>query len=88
VALGQTKEGMIPQRIEFPSGTLHLKAYLWKRAGPGPFPAVLFNDGSGGNEADITAGMQITESAAILAPFFIKHGYAFLFRFAVAMGFR
>jgi predicted dienelactone hydrolase len=79
--LGQTKENIIPQKVEFPSGTLHLKAYLWKPAGPGPFPAVLFSHGSGGKEADITAGMQITESADILAPFFIKHGYAFLYPF-------
>jgi len=79
--LGQTKEQIIPQTVEFPSGTLHLKAYLWKPSGPGPFPAVLFNHGSGGNEADVTAGMQITESADILAPFFIKHGYAFLYPF-------
>ncbi|HVO80962.1 MAG TPA: dienelactone hydrolase family protein [Terriglobales bacterium] len=79
--LGQARENIIPQVVEFPSGTLHLKAYLWKPAGPGPFPAVLFNHGSGGNEADLTAGMQITESADILAPFFIKHGYAFFYPF-------
>jgi carboxymethylenebutenolidase len=81
VALAQTKEDMIPQTVEFPSGSLHLKAYLWKPAGPGPFPAVLFSHGSGGDKADLTAGMQITESADILAPFFIKHGYAFLYPF-------
>ena len=80
VTLAQTKD-MIPQTVEFPSGTLHLKAYLWKPAGPGPFPAVLFSHGSGGDKADLTAGMQITESADILAPFFIKHGYAFLYPF-------
>ena len=79
--LGQTKEDMIPQTVEFSSGKLHLKAYLWKPAGPGPFAAVLFSHGSGGNESNITAGMQITESADILAPFFIKHGYAFLYPF-------
>jgi dienelactone hydrolase len=79
--LGQTAQPMIPQAVEFPSGRLHLKAYLWKPAGPCPFPAVLFSHGSGGNEADLTAGMQITEAADILAPFFIKHGYAFLYPF-------
>jgi len=52
---------------------------LWKPAGSGPFPAVLFNHGSGGNTADITAWMQITEAAEILAPFFVKHGYAFFY---------
>lgn len=69
-----TKEPIVPQTVEFPSGTLHLKAYLWKPVGPGPFPAVLFSHGSGGIEPDVTAGMQITESADILAPFFIRHG--------------
>lgn len=80
-ALGQTTQPMIPQTVEFPSGKLHLKAYLWKPAGPGAFPAVLFSHGSGGSTADLTAGMQITEAADILAPFFIKHGYAFLYPF-------
>jgi len=72
---------MVPQVVEFPSGKVRLKAYLWKPVGPGPFPAVLFSHGSGGNKADLTAGMQITESADILAPFFVKHGYAFLYPF-------
>jgi carboxymethylenebutenolidase len=80
-ALSQTTQPMLPQTVEFPSGKLRLKAYLWKPAGPGPFPAVLFSHGSGGNDADHTAGMQITEAAEILAPFFVKHGYAFLYPF-------
>jgi hypothetical protein len=80
-ALCETTRSMVPQMVEFPSGKVRLKAYLWKPAGPGPFPAVSFSHGSGGNAADITAGMQITESADILAPFFIKHGYVFLYPF-------
>ncbi len=79
--LGQSTSSMIPQTVEFPSGKLHLKAYLWKPAGTGPFPAVLFNHGSGGADADHTAGMPITQAAIILAPFFLKHGYAFLYPF-------
>ncbi|HVO64622.1 MAG TPA: dienelactone hydrolase family protein [Terriglobales bacterium] len=85
-ALGQSTRPMVPQLVEFPSGTLHLKAYLWKPSGTGPFPALLFNHGSGGNTADITAGMQITEAAEILAPFFVKHGYAFLYPFRRGQG--
>jgi dienelactone hydrolase len=81
-AFGQTtKQPVVPQVVEFPSGTLHLKGYLWRPAGPGPFPAVLFSHGSGGNIPDTTAGMQITEAAEILAPFFVKHGYAFFYPF-------
>jgi dienelactone hydrolase len=80
-APGQVTQSLVPQTVEFASGKLHLKAYFWKPAGSGPFPAVLFNHGSGGADPDHTAGMPITQSANILAPFFIKHGYAFLYPF-------
>jgi carboxymethylenebutenolidase len=80
-ALGQSVQSMAPQVVEFASGKLHLKAYLWKPVGTGPFPAVVFNHGSGGVDADHTAGMPITQAADVLAPFFIKHGYAFLYPF-------
>jgi len=80
-AQGQVTQSMVPQTVEFPSGKLRLKAYLWQPAGPGPFPAVLFNHGSGGADADYTAGMPITQAASVLAPFFVKHGYAFLYPF-------
>lgn len=79
--LGQSTQPMTPQPLEFPSGKLHLKAYLWKPVGPGSFPAVLFNHGSGGADADHTAGMPITQAASVLAPFFVKHGYVFLYPF-------
>jgi len=72
---------MSPQVVEFASGKLRLKAYLWKPVGVGPFPAVLFNHGSGGADADHTAGMPITQAANVLAPFFVRHGYAFLYPF-------
>jgi dienelactone hydrolase len=75
-----------PQVVTFTSGKLQLKAYLWTPTGPGPFPAVLFNHGSGGATADVTAKMQITEAADILAPFFLKHGYAFLYPFRRGQG--
>ena len=80
-AIGQSKQSMAPQVVEFPSGKLRLSGYLWKPPGDGPFPAVLFNHGSGGADADHTAGMPITQAANVLAPFFVKHGYAFLYPF-------
>jgi carboxymethylenebutenolidase len=85
-ALGQSSQPLAPQTVEIPSGTLHLKAFFWKPAGPGPFPAVLFNHGSGGADAAHTAGMQITEAAEKLAPLFLKHGYAFLYPFRRGQG--
>ena len=83
---GSPPQPTVPQTVEFLSGELHLKAYLWKPAGPGPFPAVLFNHGSGGTSADLTAGMKITEAAHILAPFFVNHGYAFFYPFRRGQG--
>src|SRR5262245_33871892 len=35
-----------PDLIAFASGELELKGFIWKPAGAGPFPAVLWNHGS------------------------------------------
>ena len=85
-ALGQSTESTAPQAVEITSGNLLLKAFLWKPAGPGPFPAVLFNHGSGGADAAHTPGMPITEAAEKLASLFLKHGYAFLYLFRRGQG--
>src|SRR5215467_5955874 len=84
-ALGQSTPSLMPQAVEFPSGKLRLKAYLWKPAGAGPFPAILFNHGSGGEDADHTAGMPITQSAYVLAPFSLNTDMRSFTPFAVAM---
>jgi carboxymethylenebutenolidase len=68
-----------PQIVEVRSGVLHLKAYFWKPGGPGPFPVVLFNHGSGAADAQHTAGQTMAEAASSLAPLFLKHGYAFFY---------
>src|SRR5215472_16258052 len=76
----------LPRTVVISSGGLRLKAFLWMPDGAGPFPAVLFNHGSGGGTADQTAGMPITEVATRLGPVFVKHGYAFLFLFRRGQG--
>jgi len=68
-----------PQIADVRSGDLHLKGYFWKPAGPGPFPAVLFNHGSGADDPQHTAGRTMAEAASDLAPIFLKHGYAFFY---------
>lgn len=75
-----------PETVVIPSGQLHLKAFLWKPTGPGPFPAVLFCHGSGGADAGHTADLPMTEAAKKLAPLFLKHGYAFLYLFRRGQG--
>lgn len=76
---GQTESLPSPRIVDIPSGHLLLKGLLWMPAGAGPFPAVLFNHGSGGTDAAHTAGLTLTEAAEKLGPIFAKHGYAFLY---------
>jgi carboxymethylenebutenolidase len=80
-AMGQALERIAPQIVEISSGRLHLKAFLWKPAGPGPFPAVLFNHGRSDGPQQHTRSLTITEAAKILGPVFVKHGYVFLYLF-------
>ena len=48
VPAGVEKPGAAPRIVTVKSGPLRLGAYLWLPPGRGPFPAVLFNHGSGG----------------------------------------
>jgi carboxymethylenebutenolidase len=77
--VSSTEQAVAPQIVDVASSTVHLKAYLWKPAGPGPFPAVLFNHGSGAEDAQHTAGRTMAQAAADLAPVFLRHGYVFLY---------
>jgi dipeptidyl aminopeptidase/acylaminoacyl peptidase len=82
----EQKVSVASETVVVPSGKLRLRAFVWKPAGPGPFPAVLFCHGSGGAEAGHTAALPITEAAEKLAPLFLKHGYAFLYLFRRGQG--
>lgn len=55
-----------------------LQAWLWRPAGPGPFPALVYNHGS---EKDPMVG---TESQ--IGIFFVSHGYAVLFPYRRGAG--
>jgi len=85
LAVGQPA-AIVPETVVVPSGKLGLKAFFWKPNGRGPFPTVLFNHGSGGADADHTAGLPMTEAAEKLATIFLKHGYAFLYLFRRGQG--
>ena len=79
VVSAQPPQSVSPEIVEFSSGNLHLKGYLWKPPGRGPFPAILFNHGSGGPDAMHTSGMSMAQAAEALAPVFLKHGYGFFY---------
>src|SRR5438270_11049783 len=55
-----------------------LQAYLWRPAGAGPFPALVYNHGS---EKDPIVG---TDGS--IGSFFVAHGYAVLFPYRRGTG--
>jgi dienelactone hydrolase len=69
-----------PDTVAIRSGALTLHALLWRPAGRGPFPAVLYNHGSGPADAALGAPRMA------LGPVFARHGYAFLFLFRRGAG--
>jgi hypothetical protein len=52
-----------PEIVVVPSGALRLKGLLWLPDNGDPFPAVLFNHGSGSSDAMHTGPFVITEAA-------------------------
>ena len=85
-AAAQQPTAIPPEIVVVPSGALRLKALLWLPENRGPFPAVLFNHGSGSSDAMHTGPFAITEAAERLGPIFVKHGYAFLYLFRRGQG--
>lgn len=62
VAMGQSTHSTAPEIAVIPTGNLRLKAFLSKHAGPGPFPIVPFNNGSGGAASAHTVGLKPNDS--------------------------
>ena len=67
-----------PETVTVQSGTLTLRGLLWRPTGRGPFPAVLFNHGSG--------PANYPQKPAALGPVFAKHGYIFLYLYRRGAG--
>ena len=67
-----------PDTITVRSGTFTLHALLWRPTGTGPFPAVLYNHGSG-PQTD-------PQRPEVLGPVFARHGYVFLYVFRRGAG--
>jgi carboxymethylenebutenolidase len=62
----ETGDG-VPALVDFPSGELSLKGFLWKPKGNGPFPAILWNHGSERRPGKVEP----------VASFFVARGYVF-----------
>jgi dienelactone hydrolase len=73
--------GTNPETVIVPSGDLKLHALLWRPPGRGPFPAVLFNHGSGHAGGVDASGRHDHRHPELLGPVFARHGYIFLYLF-------
>jgi dienelactone hydrolase len=70
-----------PDTVVVRSGALELRALLWHPKGSGPFPAVLFNHGSGHATGADASGRRDQRHPELLGPVFARHGYGFLYLF-------
>ena len=75
-----------PDTVVLRSGTAQLRALLWRPRGPGPFPAILFNHGSGRTRRDLQRLGPYEQQAGVLGPVFAKHGFVFLYLFRRGVG--
>jgi pimeloyl-ACP methyl ester carboxylesterase len=75
-----------PETVEIHNGSVTLHALLWTPPGRGPFPAILFNHGSGRTAADLKRLGPYEPQAYVLGPLFARHGYAFLYPFRRGVG--
>ena len=71
-----------PDTVMVENDGLTLRGLLWRPAGMGPFPAILFNHGSGRTLAQLTAG----GAGLRLGPLFAGRGYVFLMLFRRGAG--
>jgi dienelactone hydrolase len=88
-ALAATAEGPAspaPETVVVHNGTVTLHALLWRPQGRGPFPAILFNHGSGRTCEELKRLGPYEPQADILGPVFARHGYVFLFLFRRGVG--
>ncbi|HEU0175576.1 MAG TPA: dienelactone hydrolase family protein [Blastocatellia bacterium] len=75
-----------PRAVVIQSGTAQLRGLFWLPRGRGPFPAILFNHGSGRTREELERLGPYERRAETLGPVFARHGYAFLYLFRRGVG--
>ena len=78
--VAQVVERPRPQTVEILSGRLQLTGFLWRPAGRGPFPAVVFNHSRSdtARQHHVQLGLTLEHVAQVLGPVFVRHGFVFL----------
>jgi len=74
------------ETVDVRSGNDTLRAYFWRPAGRGPFPAVLLLHGSGRTREELERLGPYKSQADVVGPVFARHGYAFLYLFRRGVG--
>src|SRR5262249_55806029 len=75
-----------PRAVVIRSDTVQLRGLFWRPRGRGPFPAILFNHGSGRTRDELERLGPYERQAETLGPVFARHGYAFLYLFRRGVG--
>lgn len=75
-----------PEAVVVHNGPIALQALVFRPQGPGPFPAVLLNHGSGRAAADLERLGPYEGNAGKLGPLFARHGYVLLYLFRRGVG--
>ena len=75
-----------PQTLAIRSGSAILHAMLWRPTGPGPFPGILLNHGSGRSAEELKRLGPYERNADTLGPVFARHGYVFLYLYRRGVG--
>jgi carboxymethylenebutenolidase len=83
-AWGQTTG--VPESVVIRSGSAALHATVWRPQGRGPFPAILFNHGSGRTGEELQRLGSYERNAETLGPVFARHGYIFLYLYRRGVG--
>jgi carboxymethylenebutenolidase len=68
------------------NGPVALHGLVFRPQGPGPFPAILLNHGSGRTAEDLKRLGPYEGNAEKLGPVFVRHGYVFLYLFRRGVG--
>lgn len=75
-----------PSAVVIRSGAVQLRGLFWRPRGRRPFPAILFNHGSGRTREELERLGPYERQAETIGPVFARHGYAFLYLFRRGVG--
>jgi carboxymethylenebutenolidase len=75
-----------PETVSVHSGSVTLRALIWRPQDLGPFPAILFVHGSGRTLEQLRTLGPYQRNAEAIGPLFARHGYVFLFVFRRGVG--